>query len=180
MKTLGIDLSMTSPALCLHDGKKFEFSKCKFFFLTSHKKFLYKDSNVHGEMFPEWDCDSERYNNIATWVVDLAKLHGVDKITIEGYSFASVGRVFNIAENGGVLKYLLWKNELPYTSIPPTTIKKFATGKGNANKEALQTRFIEDTQFNLKKILGMTEKQWNPSSDIIDSYYVCKYGVENE
>jgi hypothetical protein len=30
----------------------------------------------------------------------------------------------------------------------------------------------------LKFELKMTEKQWNPSSDIIDAYWICKYGYQ--
>ena len=92
---------------------------------------------------------------------------------------ASTGRVFNIAENAGLLKHYLWKNKFKYSMVPPTVIKKFATGKGNANKEKLQEQFVTDTGVNIKQMLNMTEKQWNPSSDIIDSYYIAKYGVEN-
>jgi hypothetical protein len=59
-------------------------------------------------------------------------------------------------------------------------IKKFATGKGNANKEALQEVFLKETGYNIKEKFNMTEKQWNPSSDIIDSYFICKYGIATE
>lgn len=91
----------------------------------------------------------------------------------------STGRVFNIAENAGLLKHYLWKSDMYYNVVPPTVIKKFATGKGNANKEKIQESFIEETGINIKEMLNMTDKQWNPSSDIIDSYYICKYGVNN-
>jgi len=65
-------------------------------------------------------------------------------------------------------------------TVAPTAIKKFATGKGNANKEKMQDAFINETGVNLKEQLNMTEKQWNPSSDIIDAYYVCKYAIHEE
>ena len=91
----------------------------------------------------------------------------------------STGRVFNIAENAGLLKHYLWKSNISYNVVPPTVIKKFATGKGNANKEKLEQAFIEETGINIKEMLNMSDKQWNPSSDIIDSYYICKYGVNN-
>jgi Holliday junction resolvasome RuvABC endonuclease subunit len=58
--------------------------------------------------------------------------------------------------------------------MPPTQIKKFATGKGNANKELMQDSFVKETGVDMKKLLTMTEKQWNPSSDIIDAYYIAK------
>ena len=179
MNILGIDLSLTSPALCLSQGDTFDFAECEFFFLTSKQKFLYNHKKLHGEMFPEHDVDSERYNNISTWIVDIAKHHQVDFAYIEGYSYGSTGRVFQIAENGGILKYVLWKNNIPYDVVPPTVIKKYATGKGNANKELMQQAFVKETQFSIKRELNMTKKQWNPSSDIIDSYYICKYGKLN-
>jgi Holliday junction resolvasome RuvABC endonuclease subunit len=58
-------------------------------------------------------------------------------------------------------------------------VKKFATGKGNADKQKIQDYFIAETSFNIKQVLSMTEKQWNPSSDLIDAFYICKFGVTN-
>lgn len=92
----------------------------------------------------------------------------------------STGRVFNIAENAGLLKHYLWKRKYTYNIIPPTVIKKFATGKGNANKQLLQDTFELETGYFIKNKLSMTEKQNNPSSDIIDSYYICKFGINEE
>ena len=89
----------------------------------------------------------------------------------------SSGRVFNIAENTGILKYRFWNLGIKYAIVPPTVIKKFATGKGNANKERMQEVFESEHSIRLKEELKQTEKQWNPSSDIIDAYYICKYGV---
>jgi Holliday junction resolvasome RuvABC endonuclease subunit len=180
MNILGIDLSLTSPALCFSPSNQFSFETCEFFFLTDREKFLYKHKKLHGEMFPDYTQDSERYNNIAQWIVDIAKQRTVEKVFIEGYSYGSTGRVFQIAENGGVLKFLLWRNHIPYDVVPPTVVKKFATGKGNANKELIEQSFVAETGFNVKKELDMTPKQWNPSSDIIDSFYICKYGKLNE
>ena len=179
MSIIGIDLSLTSPAICLHEGSEFKFENCEFFFLASSEKYLYVHKKLHGETFPEYGVQSERYNNIATWAVDIAKSRNIQQAYIEDYSYGSVGRVFAIAENGGVLKFLLWKNNITYGTIPPTVIKKFATGKGNADKEKMQTAFVEETGFDVKKVLSMTEKQWNPSSDLIDAYYICKHGFYN-
>jgi len=68
---------------------------------------------------------------------------------------------------------------IPYITVPPTVLKKFATGKGNANKELMQEAFMLETGWDIKALLGQTEKQWNPSSDIIDAYYLVRYGIEN-
>ena len=88
----------------------------------------------------------------------------------------SKGRVFNIAENTGVLKYKLWQSRIPVTITPPTTIKKFATGKGNADKFAMYEAFKKETKVDLRKEISPNKKDvGNPVSDIIDSYYICKH-----
>ncbi len=179
MITLGVDLSLSSPALCLHNGEEFKFENCEFYFLTSSQRFLYVHPKLHGETFPEYTTQSERYNNIASWIVDISKQFRVQSVFIEDYSFGSVGRVFAIAENGGVVKHQLWKNHVEYKTIPPTVIKKFATGKGNADKQKMQECFVAETQLDIKQVLSIPEKQWNPSSDLIDAFYICKYGVTN-
>ena len=130
-----------------------------------------------GTLYPEYDTAMQRYQNITTWVMGIITSNKVDSVYIEDYAFAATGRVFHIAENTGILKYNLWQNSIPVTTVPPTVIKKFATGKGNANKELLQEHFITETGLDIKTHLQLTLKQWNPSSDIIDSYYISKYGV---
>jgi len=174
----GIDYSMTSPAICIYDTEtKFKFENCEFFFMTQIKK--YDDSplkNVHGKYF-EFDNNMNRYDLISSYFIDRILDSCAVHVFIEDYSMGSKGKVFHIAENTGVLKYRLWMLQIPFTTVPPTVIKKFATGKGNANKERMQDVFEEENLVKLKDVLHMTEKQWNPSSDLIDSYYICKYGV---
>jgi Holliday junction resolvasome RuvABC endonuclease subunit len=175
--TIGIDLSLTSPSLCVYSEGEFSLPRCTFYYLTGIKKSIVDSTQLQGELWPDYACDPQRYDIISTWVIDKIKHHNVKHAFIEGYAFNAVGRVFQIAENTGILKYKLWQHGIDCITVPPTVIKKYATGKGNANKEAIQTSFITETGFNLKDVLKLTDKQWNPSSDIIDSYYVCKYGV---
>jgi len=173
----GIDYSMTSPAICIYDtDTEFKFENCDFYFMTQLKK--YDDvplENVHGHYF-EYDDSMNRYDLISSHFIDRILDSGVVHVFIEDYSMGSKGKVFNIAENTGILKYRLWLLQIPVTTVPPTVIKKFATGKGNANKERMQEVFEEENAVRLKDVLSMTEKQWNPSSDLIDAYYICKYG----
>ena len=62
----------------------------------------------------------------------------------------------------------------------PSTIKKFATGKGNANKELMYEAFVEETGDDLAKLFEFDPyKGQSPVSDIIDSYYIAKYRNEN-
>lgn len=60
---------------------------------------------------------------------------GADLVVIEGYSFGSKGRaVFDIAEMGGVVRFNLYEWKRAYVEVPPSSLKMFATGKGNAKK----------------------------------------------
>lgn len=179
-KIAGIDLSLTSPAVCVYNGNDFKYSDCYFYFLTDKKKVAkYYRTNLVGSLMEPYSTQEERYHNISNWVLKVLSIHHVDTVYIEDYAFAATGRVFNIAENGGVLKYRMWLSDYKVCAIPPTQIKKFATGKGNAKKEDMQVAFFNETGYNPKNELQLTDKQWNPSSDIIDSYYICKYGYKN-
>ena len=64
---------------------------------------------------------------------------------------------------------------------PPTVIKKFATGKGNANKEQMYEAFVDEllTPTDLKeRLTPKAKKVINPISDIVDSYFIAKCGAE--
>ena len=176
---IGIDYSLTSPAVCInHNGK------INFYYLTSKKKYIGEMSkNIMGTEHSEYKTPIERFTQISTWAINtFHKLNYISnnlKIFIEGYSFGSKGQgVFQIAENGGILKYRLEQLSLPYEIFPPSVIKKVATGKGNADKDKMYEAFVKETKIDLKKIFD-TEKAGNPISDIVDSYFIQKVGYEN-
>ena len=175
----GIDYSLRGPAICvytsLQNEEKFSFGRCQFYFLTGTKKYANDFlGNIHGRRLMDYNCENERYDSLSEWAVE--QLYGVEEVAIEGYSMGSKGKVFNIAENTGVLKYRIWQSRIPMTITPPTVIKKFATGRGNADKEAMYQAFKKETKIDLQKEISPDKKDvGNPVSDIIDSYYVCKH-----
>ena len=191
---IGIDYSLSSPGICVNTSEEeFRYEDCKFYYLTNTKKYegTFKEKMAFGTSAVEYigaphrpySSEPERYNNIANWAIDIIKLYGDAKtginrikptIQIEDYSFASTGRVFHIAENLGLLKYKLkiecgWE----YTLIAPSVIKKFATDKGNANKEIMLSAFQGDTGVNLGELFESSAK--SPISDVVDAYFICKY-----
>ena len=187
MTHIGIDYSLTSPAVTVHNGNHWDYNNCTFHFFLSEKKIkLFEDvaSSFQKQQFfpylyPEvYSSDIDRYNCLANWVMDIVdKCDKIDSVTIEGYAFgASASRIFNIAENTAVLKQCLFMRGVPFEVVPPTVIKKWATGKGNANKLLLEDTFESEHFVGLRNLLGQSEKQFNPSSDIIDSYFICSYG----
>jgi crossover junction endodeoxyribonuclease RuvC len=92
-----------------------------------------------------------------------------DLIVIEGFSYGSKGRsVFDIAYLGWRIREdLEWHREYEKTvwiEVPPTQLKKFATGKGNANKEI---------------ILQQVYKRWGvefSDNNQADAYVLSKIG----
>ena len=195
---IGIDYSLSSPGVCINiSEEEFRYEDCKFYYLTNTKKYqgTFKEKMAFGTSAVEYigtphkpySSEPERYNNIANWAIDIIKSqpqlmigklwekHPI--IQIEDYSFGSTGRVFHIAENLGLLKYKL-KMECgwDYTLLAPSVIKKFATDKGNANKELMLGAFQEDTGVNLEVLLDSSVK--SPITDIADAYFICKYRVE--
>ena len=167
----GIDYSITSPAICILKNDAGDFH-----FFTNKRKKLELHHQFHAYDYMEWETQTERFVNFSTWALSIINANNVDHVFIENYAYAAKGKVFNIAENTGLLKYFLWRQHTPFTTIEPTVIKKFATGKGNANKAAMELAFIKKTGFDPRLMCKQTEKQDNPSSDIADSYFIARCG----
>lgn len=62
---------------------------------------------------------------------------------IEGYSYGSHQGMAGLAELGGVVRLLLLDMGVPFIVVQPTTNKKFATGKGNAEKDLMLKRVFQ-------------------------------------
>lgn len=177
MALAGIDYSLCGPCVCVFDGTeddKFNIKRCAFYYLTSVKKQAKVfGTNIYGELFEEYNSESERFGSIADWAVD--KVSGCDHIGLEGYAFGASGRaLFQIAENCGLLKYKLYELAKPVEVIPPTVVKKFATGKGNASKQEMVDMFHTKTTVDLMQLVTPDKKTvGNPITDIADSYFIC-------
>ncbi len=168
----GIDYSLTSPGITVFEGDKFSYGACKFYSLSDHKISL-KNKQYHFSLHSPWDINEERYDNISAWAFGIVK--DCDYIGIEGYSMGSRGKTFNLGENTGLLKWKLWKNGNKVQVYPPTTIKKFAFGKGTAKKEQMHQAWLDETGVDLKDLLQPNRLLGSPTTDIVDSYYICRY-----
>lgn len=79
---------------------------------------------------------------------------GVDLVVIEGYSFGMArptkgqgggqpSHAHALGELGGVIRFTLWNNAVPYVDVAPASLKKYATGKGNAKKESVLVEAVK-------------------------------------
>ena len=189
-KLAGIDYSLTSPAICVwkesNDNRYFNFNMCDVYYLETTQRLKlatqHEILNLHAEVYPKWETEEQRHDLLSDWTMSI--ISGCE-VFIEGYAFATSGKshVRSVAENSGLLKHKMYKIGQPFTSIPPSVIKKYATDKGNANKDLMYDAFSKEsnTPSDLQKILRpKSNKLTNPITDIVDSYWICKYGYESK
>ena len=79
---------------------------------------------------------AKRLDFLVERVEEIFSRANADFLALEGYSMGSKGsRVFHIGELGGALKLVAIRRKMRILTIPPTSVKVFATGNGRAEKE---------------------------------------------
>lgn len=68
---------------------------------------------------------------------------------LEGYSYGSLTGQFQLGEVGGLARLVLAGSNTPYVVVPPTTLKKYVTGSGNANKIAMALQLNKELDITL-------------------------------
>jgi hypothetical protein len=170
----GIDYSMTSPSICIHTGDAWSFDNCEFFFRNDNKRLCSAPRFTHSGI-EFYGSNEQRFVQSAEWARKVLKPYKIDLLVLEGYAMGAKGLVFNIAENTGALKRVFWEEGIKFITPAPTVVKKFATGKGNANKDSMEVSFHAETGFLIRPHINQKSGS-NPSSDIIDSYFMSKFG----
>jgi Holliday junction resolvasome RuvABC endonuclease subunit len=103
-----LDLSLTAPGICFGDGQA---ATIKVTSKGMPRLAFIRDFTLHAAS-------------------------QADLVVIEGYSFGSKGRgVISIGELGGVIRLALHEAGVPFVEIPPSCLKRYATGRGNASKD---------------------------------------------
>ena len=139
----------------------------------------YKDNNIDYEYYKTINII-----NLANTIKDVIKEYCKNPeiqeiyIVIEGISYGSTLRTKSIFDLAG-LNYIIRnkfiniyddENRIKLNIVPPTHIKKFATGKGNANKD----RIINIFSVSHPKLVSEIGK----IDDLADAYYMCCYAKE--
>lgn len=182
MRCVGIDYSINSPAVCIHDSNiEFSFNTCKFIFVPQKKSQYFRNNQFDYIELPEPIKSDRDIDRISRYVIlcdrIMSFLKKDDDILIENFSYSSKGSsITGMAENCSTLKTAIYRSGMVYDTIAPKTLKKFANGNGNSKKEDLYISFVEETSVDLKEIFDCTKtKNPKPVDDIVDSYYLCKY-----
>jgi len=191
---VGIDYSMSSPAIAIYRGdpRAFEWHDVEFHYYSTVNalaKDWYRGSDVwcrgYGSLTIHKN-NEDRFMRLAQWslVTIIGKLAELvpdpeqSFIALEDYALGGKGRVFEIAENTGCLKQILRAADYEFDLIAPTTVKKFATGKGNAKKEQMYDAWMKETKFDIwKEMTPKRGKISSPVTDIVDAYYLLKLAI---
>lgn len=78
-------------------------------------------------------------------LVETLEMAAADVVVLEGYSFGSkFSRGHAAGELGGVVKVELYEElQIPFAIVPPTVLKKYATGAGGGAKSSKEKVLIE-------------------------------------
>jgi crossover junction endodeoxyribonuclease RuvC len=80
---------------------------------------------------------SEDPKRMATLIDEVMRhLQPDDVICIEGFGFASQ-QAIQLGGIGWGIRMALFRRGIPYIDVPPASMKKFATGRGNAKKDEM-------------------------------------------
>lgn len=95
---------------------------------------------VEKEITSKFEVDPHRLMDITDKIIRIINLNctELEVITIEGFSYGSKGRGVSTQYGiGWLMRSELIRKGFEYIEVSPGGLKKFATGKGNAAKDAL-------------------------------------------
>lgn len=120
----------------------------------------------------------EVVNTIYDLILNEAKKYSaIVNVVIEGISYGSSIRtksIFDLAGLNYMIRYKLITSDMKHLNLSiatPSNIKKYATGKGNANKESIMTifKYIFPEMESIPKL-----------DDIADSYFMAMFSRDIE
>jgi len=169
MVIAGVDCSITSPSVVVFElNGDFEIIAKNFFAVSRTKKD--SSDSISWIKNKDFEYNFQKSIHIRNLIIDFLEYSKIDYVSFEGYSYGSVGRVFDIAEATSLLKSLFVERYDSKVRIyDPKSIKKFATGNGNADKN-LMLRFYDT---NGDKI-NLNDYGACYVNDVVDAFYSAK------
>jgi len=174
---VAMDLSLTSPAITVRtDGDHFithwwtqrkrEERLPTLTNVSPHQSFV-----RHPLLVAKGDTTAMvRIGKIRDALIEI--LHGLNpattKVHIEGYSYSSGGaNSHHLSELGGVIRMTLSDRGFTWREIPPRSVKKSFTNKGNASKAEMVGVYLQKG-YKLPAI-EVKRPEDHPNEDIVDS-----------
>lgn len=159
MKILGLDLS-TKAGVCV---------------VESGKTVLYGEE-VEFKKQTGW----ERVSSIAAAIMEVHGEYKPDLVVIEQLFIGHTSSAIILAEINTVVRYFLWQEGIEYIDVPATSLKKWLTGKGNAQKDVMMLEVYKQFGYSAKTnnvadavALGMYGLAYKGESGFKSSQKVC-------
>lgn len=89
----------------------------------------------------------QRLAEIRDWLLPRLDLYDVDLVVLEGYAFGRPNQAVHLGELGGVIRLALWERGVVVAECPPASLKKYATGRGNASKDEVMAEAIRRLRY---------------------------------
>lgn len=124
MNVVGLDLSLTSTGIAYADG-----TTCS---ITSKQRGAARLADLRNRI-------------VAEVVYDGAP----NLVAVEGYSYGSVNGGERIGELGGVIRVALFDHGIPYVEVSPNSVKLYAAGVGNADKDKVLSAAVLRAGFEM-------------------------------
>jgi Holliday junction resolvasome RuvABC endonuclease subunit len=184
--SIGIDYSMTCPAACALDPDN---ATPRFWYAHTGKLGIADLPHVSVTCVPEFPQEQTRTVDRARFLAKaclawIERAPVPNPVLIEDYAFSATGRVFHIGENAGILKYVLGDAGLLVFAVPPTVVKRYATGKGNADKYKMTQAFLEaypEAQAWIRVLFPRftddSDPARSPLADLADAYWIARYAA---
>jgi Holliday junction resolvasome RuvABC endonuclease subunit len=144
MKVLGIDIA-THTGMVLLDGDEHR-----------AKSIDIKTQKGYGRL---QSIAKEVGRTLDLWQPELIMIEGYAKTPVMG-----IDSFVTVVECSTLVRMALYERGLGWMEVPPTVLKKWTTGKGNADKESMSTYVGNRWGFK------------NENSDIIDAYALARMG----
>jgi len=149
---MGIDPSLTGTGIAILDSG------------LENKSYLAEHYLIKTKSSDEIEA---RYDQIMKKISSLTDGKDIQYIYIEGLSFGSKGAaVTELAGLHYIIRYYLYKMGISFKEIPPTTLKKYITGSGKAQKNLML--------LNIYKKWGIEFTDDNTA----DAYSLARYALE--
>jgi Holliday junction resolvasome RuvABC endonuclease subunit len=153
---VGLDLSSTNSGMVILDYK----SSLKEHFLISPTKSKDFSSRV-----------LETLRTIRP-IIDKYITDGYNiEACIEGGALFGKGKRNELAMLNGCIYYMLLDKDIKTTLVPPSRLKKFATGNGRAGKGDM----LEALPKSTSQIFQTTYKKYD---DVVDAYFLAQYAYQ--
>jgi crossover junction endodeoxyribonuclease RuvC len=103
------------------------------------------------------------------WLEDriLQEVVGAELVVMEAISFGHFDKGKALAGGWWIIRHALWENGYEVATVPPASLKKYVTGKGNADKAMVLTA-INGDRF---------PSAWAPDHDSADACGLAAMGA---